>query len=159
MKRTILTLSTLALVLGLQAQTFTSGKMQFGITEPDTKEVQLLRGNDTTVTTLVVPATVQYKQGKKKPVTYRVTSIASDAFRGKTHLVSVTLPDAIRSLDDSLFMGCTALTTVTFSDSLEHLGKAVFHGCKSLEQFALPDRKSTRLNSSHTSASRMPSSA
>ena len=68
MKRTLLTLSTLALVFGMQAQTIKSGKMQYEITDAAAKEVQLLRGTDSTVTELVVPATIQYKQGKKKAV-------------------------------------------------------------------------------------------
>ena len=125
--------------VGLQAQTLTSGKMRFVVTNPEAKEVQLVGLADSTLTAVVVPATVQLKQGKKKAVTYRVTSIASDAFRGKGLLESVALTPEIRVIPDSSFMDCIGLTSVTFSDSLEHIGKAAFSNCSALEQFAWPE--------------------
>ena len=132
MRKAYILLCITAMTVGLQAQTLTSGKLKFVVTDPEQKEVELVRDNDTTVTSIVVPTTIQQKQGKKKAVTYRVTSIAPDVFRDKPHLTSVVLPDMIRVISDSMFMGCSSLTSITYSDSLEHVGKAAFSGCSSL---------------------------
>ena len=67
-------------------------------------------------------------------------------------------------IDDMAFMGCAKLTSVIFPSTLKTIGEGVFYGCSRLTSVELPaqtvsDRKSTRLNSSHTQKSRMPSSA
>ena len=74
-----------------------------------------------------------------------------EAFREEIR--SVTIDSGITAVGDGAFRDCTALEEVELADTVERLGVFAFRGCTVL------DRKSTRLNSSHSSVSRMPSSA
>ena len=50
-------------------------------------------------------------------------------------------------------------TTTAYGDGDEHIKRIILHVCDPRAYLADPDRKSTRLNSSHSDLSRMPSSA
>ena len=62
--------------------------------------------------------------------------------------------DTDPGIDDAL-----ALLLLAVSPEIELLGITVTHGNTSQDKCLRKDRKSTRLNSSHVSESRMPSSA
>jgi len=60
-----------------------------------------------------VPPTVDYNG-----VTYKVVSIAAEAFKENLTLESVTIPDAIISIGSSAFSDCTHLSKVTINGDL-----------------------------------------
>ena len=53
-------------------------------------------------------------------------------------LVSVTLPEGLRSLGSSVFYNCKSLTEVILPESLLTIGSFAFHGCSSLQTIQLP---------------------
>ena len=53
---------------------------------------------------------------------YPVVAIGSMAFRNKTALRSVVIPDSVTSIGSNAFDGCTNLSSVTLSKSLDSLG-------------------------------------
>ena len=57
-----------------------------------------------------------------------VTEIGERAFAG-TKIVSVVLPDTVRSIDWFAFSGCSSLTSITASTSLSSIGYGAFDGC------------------------------
>jgi len=53
-------------------------------------------------------------------------------------LTSVTIPPAIRHLDQTSFSGCTGLKSVTLHDGLTELCAIAFENCTSLEEIHIP---------------------
>ena len=90
-----------------------------------------------------------------------------------TGLETLTVEEGIASIGESAFANCTSLRQVSLPQSLIHVGVMAFAniGTESLNFpqnvteaatdfiYCSVDRKSTRLNSSHPTTSRMPSSA
>ena len=63
---------------------------------------------------------------------YKVTSISSEAFKKCTNLVSVTIPDTVRSISWWAFFGCTNLVDVIIPASVKTIGSSAFGECWSL---------------------------
>jgi hypothetical protein len=57
------------------------------------------------------------------------TSIANEAFKGRTDLASIAIPDGVTSIGKSAFSGCTGLTEVTIPDSVTSIGELAFQDC------------------------------
>ena len=99
-----------------------------------------------------------------------VTSVGSYAFSGCTKLKNLSLPSTVTSIGQYAFSG-TAITSFIIPSSMTSIGNYSFYNMSKLEKVTIPskvtsigtyafgDRKSTRLNSSHSRSSRMPSSA
>lgn len=111
-----------------------------------------------TNTTVIIPAEIDGKP---------VTSISANAFKGKTTVTSVTIPDtvtsiganafelsgitsvaipaAVTSIGDGAFRDCANLTTLSFepSTTLTTIGQMTFQGCKKLTAVTLPDSVTT----------------
>ncbi|MBR1685806.1 MAG: leucine-rich repeat protein, partial [Clostridia bacterium] len=107
------------------------------------------KGTDTAV---VVPETIGGKA---------VVAIGANAFKGKTDLVSIVLPESVKTLGNTAFQNCTGLLSVslpgvqtigqsTFSGcsnlrilditrTLTEIGKSAFEKCKSLTELSFPD--------------------
>ena len=69
----------------------------------------------------------------------KVTSIKDKAFRGRTTLETVVIPEGITEIGDSAFEGCTSLQTVTLPSTMMHIGNRAFNVCNSLEMIAIPE--------------------
>ena len=68
-----------------------------------------------------------------------VTSIGDYAFRNRTSLTTITIPDSVTSIGWAAFSGCTSLTSVTIPDSVTSIGYTAFSGCTSLTSITIPD--------------------
>ena len=79
--------------------------------------------------------------------------IGESAFDGCSGLKQVIFPNTLKEIGNDAFRSCPELITAVLPQGVEQLGKYAFSGS------GLKDRKSTRLNSSHITRSRMPSSA
>ncbi len=58
--------------------------------------------------------------------------IVDCAFRDRTNLVRVVLPDGIQYIGDYAFRNCSALTTLKVPDSVKRIGVYAFYDCKAL---------------------------
>lgn len=67
-----------------------------------------------------------------------VTVIGKDAFRGRTDLTSVTLPESIHTLGAGAFAGCTGLQEIDLTSGIEVLNAEAFAGCSGLRTVWLP---------------------
>lgn len=75
---------------------------------------------------------------------YKVTSIAKNAFKGNKKLNKVTIGSNIETIGDSAFINCPSLKTVTIGKNVKKIGKKAFFGCSKLNKITI---KSTVLKS------------
>ena len=106
---------------------FTDGTC-FVVNELDdgTAEITGYAGNSATC---VIPDEID---GKK------VTKIGENAFRDRTELTSVTIPDGVTYIVDCAFFGCTLLETVTIPNSVTDICWRAFYDCVSLKEVTIP---------------------
>ena len=83
---------------------------------------------------LVVPECVEYN-GQ----TYKVTTIAAEAFRASGGLTSVVLPDSVESIEYEAFAQCTKLKSVKNAQSIKTIDSHAFSYCEELEELELGD--------------------
>ena len=102
-------------------------------------------------TNVVIPYTCEYTYNdgtvnitKRVPV----TKIANEAFKDKTTLESVIIPDSVKTLEGSVFEGCTSLTNVILSNELTRIEGATFKNCTSLASIYIPQGVTTIVSSS-----------
>ncbi len=80
-------------------------------------------------TTLEIPAQIEGKN---------VAEIESSAFSFNTDIVSVVLPDTIKTVGSRAFQDCTSLQSIVLSKNLEIIDAFAFFYCKSLQTITLP---------------------
>ena len=72
-----------------------------------------------------------------KGVTYKVTAIADNAFKGNKKLKKVTIPVGITAVGKNAFSGCTALKSVTIPADVTTIGANAFKGDKNLKKIII----------------------
>lgn len=70
---------------------------------------------------------------------YPVTSIGKHAFEDCGSLVSIDLPEGLKSIGDGAFYDCSSLTSIDLPEGLTSIGMRAFCGCSSIETVDLPD--------------------
>ncbi|MCC8044697.1 MAG: leucine-rich repeat domain-containing protein [Clostridiales bacterium] len=100
--------------------------------------VALSGTKDKTKTTLSVPSTVAING-----VTYKVTSIANNAFKNNTKLTKVTISGNVTKIGEGAFRGCTALRTVKIGTTVKYIGAKAFYGCTALKTLTIKSVKLT----------------
>ncbi len=68
-----------------------------------------------------------------------VVAIANDAFRERTRLTSVTIPDSVASIGTWAFAYCSALGSVTIGAGVSAIPERAFHNCSALTAVTVPD--------------------
>ncbi len=81
---------------------------------------------------VTIPATVTHDG-----VTYKVSGIQEDAFRGCVELTDVTIGAYVTTIGNRAFMSCISLTNVTLGDYVITLGSEAFSGCSNLASVTL----------------------
>lgn len=77
---------------------------------------------------IIIPETVTYNG-----VTYKVTSIGTNAFANCSGLTSVTIPNSVTSIGKSAFEGCSGLTgELVIPNSVTSIGDFAFRNCYDL---------------------------
>ncbi|MBQ2953434.1 MAG: leucine-rich repeat domain-containing protein [Clostridia bacterium] len=89
------------------------------------------------VTHVNIPAAINGKS---------VIRIGSEAFMLHPHLLSVTLPDTVRTIGDAAFMGCFALMSVHAGKGLEAVEAGAFGDCVNLQEVDFPSRPRASLS-------------
>ena len=103
-----------------------------------TPAVQYLAPKSGTKGTVTVPLEVTIDG-----VTYKVTSIADNAFKVNKKLKKVVVGSNITSIGKNAFAGCTSLTSITIGKNVKKIGKNAFTGCKKLKSIIIKTKKLT----------------
>ena len=93
--------------------------------------VELTQVKNQAATALTVPSTVTLS-GK----TYKVTSIAANAFKNNKKLKRVTISGYVTTIGAGAFQSCTALTTVKMGARVTTISSKAFYGCWKLTTVA-----------------------
>lgn len=83
---------------------------------------------------VTIPATVTWED-----ITYDVTSISMEAFKGCGGLTSVSIPSSVSTISGQAFYGCTGLTSVTIPDGVTSIGNEAFYQCSNLATVVIGD--------------------
>lgn len=67
------------------------------------------------------------------------TQLPSEAFKGKSTLMTILLPEQLETIGDKSFYGCKSLCNeIICPESVTSIGKNAFEGCSSLKSVILP---------------------
>ena len=83
--------------------------------------------------TVSIPATVNLNG-----ISYKVTSVAKDAFKGNKSITKVTVGKNITTIGKNAFSGCTKLKTVTLGSNVTKIEEKAFYNCKALKKITIP---------------------
>ncbi|MBO7271987.1 MAG: leucine-rich repeat domain-containing protein, partial [Bacteroidaceae bacterium] len=72
-------------------------------------------------------------------ITYSVTSIGDNAFRGCSGLTSVVIPNSVTSIGVRAFSGCSGLTSIEIPNSVTSIESFAFDGCSGLTSVVIPN--------------------
>lgn len=82
-------------------------------------------GTSSSYDALVIPSTVTYGGSE-----YTVTEIGRNAFKWKSNLTSLTLPNTLIKIGNSAFYGCSGMTgTLSIPNSVTYIGSEAFKNC------------------------------
>lgn len=76
-------------------------------------------------------------------ITYKVTGIADNAFKGNKTVTKVTIPKNVTTIGKNAFNGCSKLKTITVGSNVTAIGANAFKGCSSLTSITLPSKTTT----------------
>ena len=119
----------------------TTGQATVKVTNASTKDPQVSyeAPKSKKAKTITVPDTVEING-----VTFKVTSIAKNAFAKQKQLKSVTIGKHITMIGERAFAGCKKLQTITIGKSVTKIGKNAFTGCKNLKKITILTTKLTK---------------
>ena len=86
---------------------------------------------------VVIPETISYYD-----ITFNVTSIGDEAFRGCDSMTSLSIPNSVTKIGEYVLPGCTALTSLHIPASVESIGESAFSGCWVLESLTVDSNNS-----------------
>jgi len=113
------------------------GKNTYKIADAEKAVVTYTGTVKKTAKTATVPATVKI-EGKS----YKVTSIAANAFKNNKKLTKVTIPKGIKTIGANAFAGCKNLKTIVVkSTTITKVGKNAFKGINPKAKIKVPNSK------------------
>ena len=71
-------------------------------------------------------------------MTFDVTSISDEVFKGSTGLTSVSIGNNVKSIGASAFSNCTQLTNLEIPGSVTSIGSNAFSGCSGISSVTIP---------------------
>lgn len=120
------------------------------VNDKDNKAVYKVTGIDTanpaveytasvskTAKTVTIPATVIIDN-----VTYKVTSVAKDAFKNNKKITTVTIGSNVKTIGANAFFSCKKLTKVTLGKNVTTIGDKAFYKCTALTKITIPSKVS-----------------
>lgn len=82
---------------------------------------------------IVIPSSIQHEG-----VMYTVSGIRSYAFYRCTDLVTITIPNSVKSIGYFAFSGCSGLTSINIPNSLTTIADYAFENCTGLTSITIP---------------------
>ena len=117
------------------------GTGDYKVTDAAKKAVTYQTPANKKLATISVPSTV-----KIGGVTYKVTSIANNAFANNKKITKVTIGSNVTTIGKKAFYECTSLTKITIPSKVKKIGKQAFYGCKKLKTITIKTTKLTGKN-------------
>ncbi len=93
------------------------------------------------VTSIAANAFKNNKKLAKVKIGSNVTSIGKNSFSGCGKLKTLTIGNNVVSIGDNAFLNCTSLKTVTIPAKVKKIGKQAFCGCKKLKTVTIKTKK------------------
>lgn len=90
-----------------------------------------------------------YKEDVKNAEIQNVENIRSYLFDGCKNLVSVTMSDDVKSMEEGVFYQCTSLTGITIPDSVTSIADHAFESCTSLTDVTMQGKTPPMMMGSH----------
>ncbi len=117
-----------------KGKTIENNSARFVVTSSNAKSptVAYKASRNSKATKITVPASIRIKG-----VTYRVTEIRKNAFKGNKRVKIIDINKNITKICDYAFSGCTALTQIKGGAGVKTIGQGVFTGCKKLNKIQL----------------------
>ena len=84
-------------------------------------------------TTVTVPKTITVED-----TTFKVTAIASGAFKGSKTLKKVVIGSNVKTIGSNAFKNCKKLTTVSMGSNVTTIGASAFYNCTKLTSITIP---------------------
>lgn len=97
--------------------------------------VEYLGTNNAKATSIIIPATVKINN-----VTYKVTSVASNAFKNNKKVTKVTIGSNMKTIGANAFYGCTKLKEITLGKNVSVIKDKAFYKCTSLSKITIPSK-------------------
>lgn len=95
---------------------------------------------------LVVPTTLQVRIGDTNEYkTYTVVGIGNEAFKANNDILSVTLPETVKTIGDYAFAQCSLITSIKIPANVTSIGRFAFSGCASLTDLDIQSDKITEI--------------
>ena len=140
-KQLLTTIAVLLCSLAVSAHDFEVDGIYYNIVSSTTLTVEVTyRGNDCGdypneyTRAVTIPEAVTYNSNS-----YRVTSIASNAFWDCSSLTSITIPESVTSINSCAFELCRSLASITIPESVTSIAYSAFGGCDSLVSIDIKD--------------------
>jgi hypothetical protein len=97
-------------------------------------EVEVSRNLKIKSPDVAIPNCVEY-EGK----TFLVTRIGKMAFHGCREIITISIPDSVKEIDEAAFCCCEMLMTVNIPAGIGEIEYETFYGCEHLESLFIPD--------------------
>ena len=97
--------------------------------------VEYIGTNSETASNIVIPSTITVDG-----ITYKVTSIADNAFKNNKKLKKVTIGNNIITIGKKAFYGCTRLKTVAMGKNVKTIKDKAFYKCSALTKITIPSK-------------------
>ena len=122
-------------------QEFEKGNYYYKVISEKKRTVQVIAVKNTNQTAITV-----YGQVILCGKSYKVTSIAENAFKNYRKATSATIGRYVRVINKNAFAGCTGLKKVTINgNGLRQIRKNAFKGCKKLAQVVIKSKNLRRV--------------
>jgi hypothetical protein len=76
-----------------------------------------------------------------------MTKLPNGIFRNCTNLVTIKIPNAIKTIESNAFRGCTSLATITLPTALKEIGSSAFADCVNLMEVIADGVSPAKINS------------
>ena len=109
--------------------TFNCGSLTYKVTGNNTVACTGFKNSKSKAKSCTIPSTVSCN-GK----TYKVTSVANNAFSNCNSLKSVTISNSCKSIGKNAFSGCSNLSKVNLGNCVKTVSKNAFANCGKLNK-------------------------
>ncbi len=103
-------------------------------TDPNDESKEIHIPGNTVSILIQLPEKVTDENGNE----YTLTTIGKDSFCENSTLLSVSLPESVKEIEDNAFYGCNYLIKINFPEGLKSIGNYAFFACISLMDIELP---------------------